>query len=56
MERQDFVNLEEDGSEWVWDQCECVWVFGSGDYSAHLHYIMQCSGAVWLRVEWFAVF
>ena len=25
MERQDFVNLEEGGSEWVWVQCG-VWI------------------------------
>ena len=30
VERQDFVNLEEDRSEWVWDQCGVeifVWVW-----------------------------
>ena len=52
VERKDFVNLEEGGSEWVWDQGgdlgvgletevgQCPfgtgWVFVSGD-SAHLH-------------------
>ena len=30
VERQDFVNLEEGGSEWVWDQ-GVGWVFVLGD-------------------------
>ena len=35
VERQDFVNLEEGRTEWVWEQ-KVGWVFGSGD-CAHLH-------------------
>ena len=37
VERQDFVNLEEGGSEWVWDQCGVE--IGCGTK-------VQCSGAV----------
>ena len=54
VERQDFVNLEEGGSEWVWDQRVGVGVWVRR--LVPIFTIVQYSGAVRLGVEWCVVF